>query len=65
MSWWWTGVYIIDCINYKVTNDIISINETLEHPWIEVQGKSKISPYLIGIVHQLKILKKWNRLKKI
>ena len=46
------GVYVKDCTNYKVRNDIVSINETLDHLWIEVQGKNKRSPYLIRIVSQ-------------
>ena len=36
------GVYIKDCITYKIRNDIISIDGSLEHQWVEV----------IGIVYQ-------------
>lgn len=46
------GVYVKDCTNCKVRNDIVSIDETLDHLWIEVQGKNKRSPYLIRIVSQ-------------
>ena len=46
------GVYITDCITYKIRNDIISLDDSLEHLWVEVKGKNKKSPYLIGIVLQ-------------
>ena len=64
------GVYVKDCTNYKVRNDIVSINETLDHLWIEVQGKNKRSPYLIRLTWfasnlVLEMLKKSYGLKKI
>ena len=46
------GVYIKDCITYKIRNDIISLDDSLEHLWVEVKGKNKKTPYLIGIVYQ-------------
>ena len=35
------GVYIKDCLTYKIRNDIISLDNTLEHLWVEVKGKNK------------------------
>ena len=46
------GVYIKDCITYKTRNDIISLDDSLEHLWVEVKDKTKKSPYLIGVVYQ-------------
>ena len=45
------GIYVKDCINYEVRNGIVNTDEMLEHLWIEVQGKNKRSPKLIGIVY--------------
>ena len=46
------GVYIKDCFTYKIRNYIFSLDDSLEHPWVEVKGKNQNSPYLIGIVYQ-------------
>ena len=46
------GVYIKDCVTYKIRNDIISLDDSLEHLWVEVKEKNKKSPYLIGVVYQ-------------
>ena len=46
------GEYIKDCITYKIRNDIIGLDNSLEHLWVEVKGKNKKSPYSIGIVYQ-------------
>ena len=46
------GIYLKDYVNYEVTNDIVNIDEMLEHLWIEVQGKNKRLSKLIGIVYQ-------------
>ena len=46
------GVYIKDCITYKIRNYIISLDDSLEQPWVEVKGKNQNSPYLIEIVYQ-------------
>ena len=46
------GVYIKDSITYKFRNDIISLDDSLEHLWVDVKGKNKKSPYLIGVVYQ-------------
>ena len=47
-------VYISNfvCNTYKIRNDIISLDDSLEHPRIEVKGKNKKSSYLIGVVYQ-------------
>ena len=31
---------------------MISLDDSLGHLWVEVRGKNKKSPYLIGIVYQ-------------
>ena len=33
------GVYIKDCITYKIRSDIISLDDSLEQLWVEVKGK--------------------------
>ena len=45
-------VYIKDCITYKIRNDVISLDNSLEHQWVEVKGKNKKLPYLIGVFYQ-------------
>ena len=44
--------YIKDCITYKIRNDIISLDDSVEHLWVEVKGKNKKLPNLIGFVYQ-------------
>ena len=46
------GVYIEDCITYKIRNAIISLDDSLEHLWAEVKSKNKKSPYLTGVAYQ-------------
>ena len=46
------GIYIKDFITYKIRNDIISLDDSLEHLWVEVRGKNKKSPNLIGVAYQ-------------
>lgn len=38
------GVHVEDCVNFKIRNDIIRIDETLEYSWAEVLGKNKDHP---------------------
>ena len=38
------GLHIKDYITYKMRNNIISLDYSLEHLWIEVKGKNKKSP---------------------
>ena len=45
-------VYIKDYFTYKIRNDIISLEDSLRHLWVEVKGKNKKSHYLIGVVYQ-------------
>ena len=33
------GVYIKDCITYKIRSDIISLDDSLEQLWVEIKGK--------------------------
>ena len=46
------GVYIKDRITYKIRNDKISLEDSLEHLWVEIKGKNKKSSYLIGVAYQ-------------
>ena len=46
------GAHIKDCVTYKIRNDIISLDDSLEHLWVKAKGKNQKSPYLIGIVYQ-------------
>ena len=46
------GVYIKDYITYKIRNDISSLNDSLEHLGVELKGRNKKSPNLIGVVYQ-------------
>ena len=45
-------VYIKFCITFKIRSDITSLDDSLEHLWVEGKGKNKKSPYLIGIIYQ-------------
>ena len=45
-------VYIKGSTTYKIRNNIISLDDSVEHLWVEVKGKNKKSPYLIGVVYQ-------------
>ena len=46
------GVSIKTCITYKIRNDIIGLDDSLEHLWVEIKGKNKKSPNLIRVVYQ-------------
>ena len=35
------GVHIKDCITYETRNDIISLDNSLEHLWVKVKGQNK------------------------
>ena len=61
------GVCIKDCITYKIRNDIISLDDSLEHLWVKVKGKNKKLPYLIGIVYHpsFENAKKIDRIEKV
>ena len=36
----------------QIRNDTISLDDSLEHLWVEVKCKNKKSPYLIGVVYK-------------
>lgn len=55
------GVYINDCITYNIRNDIISLDHSLEHLWVEEKSKNKKLPCLILVP---KMLGKLNVLSK-
>ena len=45
-------MYIKDTIKYKERQDLNKLNETIEHMWIECQGKDKNKNYLVGVFYQ-------------
>ena len=45
-------MYIKDTIKYKEKQDLSELNETIEHVWIECQGKNKYKDYLVGVFYQ-------------
>ena len=45
-------IYIKNNMNYKRRQDIISINKSIEHLWIEMRGCNKNNSYLIGVFYQ-------------
>ena len=46
------GIYIKDAIKYKGQQDLSKLDETIEHMWIECQGKNKNKNYLVGVFYQ-------------
>ena len=45
-------MYIKDTTKYKEKQDLSELNETIEHVWIECQGKNKYKDYLVGVFYQ-------------
>ena len=45
-------MYIKDTIKYKERQDFSKLDETIEHMWIECQGKNKNKNYLVGVFYQ-------------
>ena len=45
-------MYIKDTRKYKERQDLSELNETIEHVWIECQGKNKYKDYLVGVFYQ-------------
>ena len=46
------GVYIRDTIEFEVCSDILKLDDSIEHLWVEIQGRKKNSACLIGIFYQ-------------
>ena len=46
------GIYIKDAIKYKEQQDLSKLDETIEHMWIECQGKNKNKNYLLSVFYQ-------------
>ena len=48
------GIYIKEktVAKYNIRDDIINLEPTLEHLWIEVEGKNKNSNILLCVVYQ-------------
>ena len=45
-------IYIRDTIEFKVRSDISKLDDSIEHLWVEIQGKKKNSACLIGVLYQ-------------
>ena len=43
------AIYVRDTIEFKVRNDITKLDQSIEHLWVEIQGRKKNSACLIGI----------------
>ena len=46
------GIYIRDMIEFKVRSDISKLDDSIEHLWVEIQGKKKNSACLIVVFYQ-------------
>ena len=46
------GLYKKDTIKFKERQDLSKLDETIEHMWIEFQGKNKNKNYLVGVFYQ-------------
>ena len=46
------AIYIQDHLEFKTRTDIINIDTSIEHAWVEVKGKNKNSSFLVGCVYQ-------------
>ena len=46
------GVYIKETFTYTERKDIINLDKSIEHYWLEVSGLNKTSSYLVGIFYQ-------------
>ena len=47
------GVYIRDTIEFEVCSDILKLDDSIEHLWVEIQGRKKNSACLIGVFYQV------------
>ena len=46
------GVYIKEIFTYTERKNIINLDKSIEHYWLEVSGINKNSSYLVGIFYQ-------------
>jgi len=46
------GFYIKENLDYKLRQDLGKHESSIEQQWIEVKGKNKNSPYLVGVFYQ-------------
>ena len=46
------GYYIKEHMSFKVRHDLGKIDESIEILWIELRGRNKNTPFLIGVVYQ-------------
>ena len=61
------GIYIRDTIEFMVRDDISKLDESIEHLWVEIQGRKKKSACLIGVFYQpsSENTKKLERIEKL
>ena len=45
-------VYIRDTIEFEVCSDILKLDDSIEHLWVEIQGRKKNSACFIGVFYQ-------------
>ena len=43
------GIYIRDTTEFKLRSDISKLDDSIEHLWVEIQGRKKNSACLIGV----------------
>ena len=46
------GMYVSNHLKFKERNDIKAVDDSIEHHWIEINGKNKNSAYLVGCQYQ-------------
>ena len=46
------GFYLKENIKYQVRKDLVKLDESMEHLWLEVKGKNKNASYLMGTFYQ-------------
>ena len=51
------GYYIKEHMSFKVRHDIGKIDESIEILWIELRGRNKNTPFVIGVVYQLVLMR--------
>jgi DNA-binding sugar fermentation-stimulating protein len=46
------AIYIREELKYKERSDLVNIEPSMEHIWIEIKGKNKNSTVLLGVFYQ-------------
>lgn len=50
------GMYVRESIKHTKRNDIIDLDNELEHLWVEIKGRNNQSNILVGVIYQPKFL---------